>query len=68
MTMNMAVIDRITRMLLAGAVAVLYLADTISGAVAIMLGVIAVIFAVTSLVGFCPLYAPFKLSTSRDPR
>lgn len=66
--MNMAVIDRITRMLLAGAVAVLYLADTISGAVAIMLGVIAVIFAVTSLVGFCPLYAPFKLSTSRDPR
>ena len=64
----MGAIDRIVRLLLAGAVAVLYLAGTISGAVAIILGVIALIFVVSGLVGFCPLYVPLMLSTSREPR
>ena len=64
----MGAIDRIVRLLLAGAVAVLYLAGAVSGRVAIVLGVIAVIFVVSGLVGFCPLYVPFKLSTSREPR
>lgn len=68
MIRNMGAIDRIVRLLLAGAVAVLYLVGAVSGTVAIILGVIALIFVVSSLVGFCPLYVPFKLSTSREPR
>jgi len=28
-----------------------------------VLGIFAVVFLLTSFVGFCPLYAPFKLST-----
>ena len=66
MTKNMGTLDRIVRVLLAIAVAALYLTGVISGLVAIILGVIAVIFLVTSLIGFCPIYAPFKLSTRRQ--
>jgi hypothetical protein len=65
MTKNMGTIDRIVRLLLAGAVAVLYLTGVISGLVAIILGVIALIFVVTSFIGFCPIYIPLGLSTRK---
>ncbi|KPK08134.1 MAG: hypothetical protein AMJ56_12075 [Anaerolineae bacterium SG8_19] len=63
MTKNMGTIDRIIRFIFAVAVAVLYFTGVISGTLAIILGILAVVFLVTSIVGFCPLYAPFKLST-----
>lgn len=56
MKKNMHVIDRIVRVLLAITVGVLYLADMISGAAALILLVFAVIFIITSAIGFCPLY------------
>ena len=64
MTKNLGTIDRIVRFLFAAAVAVLYFTGVISGTLAIILGVLAAIFLVTSLIGFCPLYVPFKLSTA----
>jgi hypothetical protein len=67
MIKNMGTIDRSVRLLLAVAVGVLYLTGVISGVVAIILGAIAAIFVVTSIVGFCPLYVPLKLSTRRKP-
>ena len=63
MTKNMGTVDRIIRFIFAVAVAVLYFTGVISGTLAIILGILAVVFLVTSIVGFCPLYAPFKLST-----
>ena len=60
---NMGTIDRVVRLSLVAVVAVLYLTGAISGTVATILGVLAVVFAATSVVGFCPLYAPFGLST-----
>jgi uncharacterized membrane protein len=63
MAKNMGTIDRGIRLTLAAVVVVLYLTGVISGVWAIILGVLAVIFVVTGLVGFCPLYAPLKLST-----
>ena len=63
MKKNMGNFDRILRVLIAGAIAVLYFADVISGTLAIILGIFAVIFLLTSLMSFCPLYTPFKLST-----
>ena len=63
MTKNMGTIDRIIRFIFAVAVAVLYFTGVISGTLANILGILAVVFLVTSIVGFCPLYAPFKLST-----
>lgn len=65
MKKNMGVADRIVRTLLAVLVAVLYFTDQISGIAAIILGIFAVIFLLTSLASFCPLYAPFKLSTAK---
>ena len=63
MKKNMGTIDRIIRVVLALGVLGLYLAHQITGTVAIVLGVLAVIFVLTSIISFCPLYAPFKLST-----
>ena len=64
MKKNMGTVDRVIRILLAAAVLVLYLTHAISGPVAIILGVVAVVFALTSFVGVCPAYLPFKLSTA----
>ena len=63
MKKNMSNLDRILRVLVAAVIAVLYFTDQISGLAAIILGLFAVIFLLTSLVSFCPLYAPFKFST-----
>jgi hypothetical protein len=66
MIKNMGTVDRVVRVLLAVLVAVLYLTGNISGTAAIILGILALIFLLTSLVGFCPLYAPFKFSTKKE--
>jgi hypothetical protein len=63
MKKNMGAADRIIRTILAIVVAILYFTDQITGTAAIVLGIIAIVFLLTSLVGFCPLYVPFKLST-----
>jgi hypothetical protein len=65
MPKNMGSVDRIVRVVFALAVAVLYFTDVISGTVAIILGVLALVFLATSIIGFCPLYMPFKFSTNK---
>lgn len=57
--------DRIIRVVLAVVVAILYFTNLISGTAAIILGILAIVFLLTSAVGFCPLYAPFKFSTKK---
>ena len=66
MKQNMGTIDRVIRVILALLVLVLYLAGSISGTATIILGIFAVIFVLTSLVGFCPLYVPLKISTKKQ--
>ena len=56
-------LDRILRLVVAAVIAILYFTNTISGTVAVVLGVLAIIFALTSTISFCPLYLPFGLST-----
>ena len=63
MTKNMGTADRAIRTLIAAAIAVLYFTHVISGTVAILLGIVAVAFLVTSFIGWCPSYVPFGLST-----
>ena len=65
MKKNMGTVDRTVRVVLALVVLGLYLMGAISGTTALVLGVLAIIFVVTGLVGFCPLYVPFKFSTMR---
>ena len=47
----------------AALIAVLYATRTISGTLAIVLGIVALVFALTSLVSFCPLYKVLGIST-----
>jgi hypothetical protein len=63
MKKNMGTIDRIIRILLAIVVIILYMTGSITGIAAIILGILAFIFILTSLIGFCPLYAVLKIST-----
>jgi hypothetical protein len=67
MTKNMGTVDRVIRTLIAVAVSALYFAGKISGTLAIVLGIVAIAFLVTSLIGWCPSYVPFGLSTRKPP-
>jgi hypothetical protein len=60
---NMGSIDRALRVLAAVVIAILYFTNQITGTTAIILGIVAVVFVLTSVVAFCPLYLPLKLST-----
>jgi Inner membrane protein YgaP-like, transmembrane domain len=65
MKKNVGSADRVIRILFAVVVAILLFTNQISGIAAIVLGIFAVVFLVTGLVSFCPLYAAFKLSTAK---
>lgn len=67
MKKNMGTVDRVLRVIAAGIIAALYLTGTITGLVAIVLGVIAAVFMVTGLVGYCPAYVPLGVSTHKAP-
>ncbi len=57
--------DRVFRILVAIAIAILYLTDVISGTTALILMAVGLVFLLTSLVSFCPLYAPFGFRTCK---
>jgi DUF2892 family protein len=65
MKKNMGAADRVIRILVAIVIAALYLTSSISGVVAIVLGVVAVVFLATGATGFCPGYVPLGISTRR---
>ena len=65
MKKNMGTTDRIIRTILAIVVAVLYFTKQISGTAAIILGILAIIWLLTSLVSFYPAYWPLKISTRK---
>ena len=65
MKKNVGIADKVIRISAAVVIAVLYFAGSISGTLAIILLILAGILILTSFVGFCPLYAPFKFSTRK---
>lgn len=65
MEKNMGVADKAIRFVLAAIVGVLYYTNVINGTLAIVLGVLAVVFILTSFISFCPLYLPFGINTRR---
>lgn len=66
MTKNLGSVDRIIRILLAIIIGVLYATGDLSGTAALILGVLGVVFLLTSSVGFCPIYHALKLSTKKS--
>lgn len=63
MKKNMGNTDKIVRIIIAAIIAGLYFSGTISGTLGLVLLILAGVFVLTSLISFCPLYAPFGLST-----
>ena len=61
----MGSIDRILRVFLAAILVALYADGIIHGTLGMVLIALSAIFVLTSMIGFCPLYLPFKLSTIR---
>lgn len=65
MKKNMGTIDKVLRLIVAVAFLVLFFTKIIEGTLGIILVVLAVVFAVTSLIGVCPLYTPLGINTSK---
>lgn len=65
MTKNMGSANRIIRVIIAAIVGILYFTGTISGTLGIVLLVLAGVFVLTSVISFCPLYAPFGIKTCK---
>ena len=65
MKKNMGSADKTIRIIIALVLAILYFTNVISGTLGIVLMVLAVVFVLTSFISFCPLYAPFGISTCK---
>lgn len=63
MTKNMGNLDRAFRLMVVLIIGIAYLIGLLSGTIAIVLSAVAVAFLLPSLVGTCPAYLPFGLST-----
>jgi membrane-bound ClpP family serine protease len=63
MKKNIGTADRVIRVLIGVVFAVLFFTKVVTGTLGIILLVLGIVFLLTSVVSFCPLYFPFKLST-----
>lgn len=63
MKKNMGSTDRIIRLIIVVVLVALYFTETVTGTLGIVALVVAGIFALTSVVGFCPLYRIVGIST-----
>ena len=66
MKKNMGTIDKTIRIIIAIVIGVLYFTNVISGTIAMILGILAVVFIATSFISFCPLYLPFNINTCKN--
>ena len=65
MKKNMNIVDRVIRIALALIAAVLIAIGVITGPLAIVLAVVAVVFLITSFFAVCPIYTIMGISTKR---
>lgn len=63
MNKNLGKSDRVIRLVLAGIMAGLYFTGTFTGTIDMVLLVLSIVFAVTSFISFCPIYAILGLKT-----
>lgn len=65
MKKNMGAADRIIRVILAVVFLALFFTDTVTGTLGYVLALLGVVFLLTSLFSFCPLYLPLGLNTCK---
>lgn len=68
MKKNMGTTDKAIRVIIAIGIALLYYFNSIEGTLAYILMALAIIFLLTSFIGFCPLYKPFGINTCRTKK
>lgn len=65
MKANMHAADKAIRVVFALIVAVLYLSGNVTGTLAIVLSIIAIVLIATVFINFCPLYHLLGISTNK---
>lgn len=65
MKKNMGTFDRAIRIVIALVLLILIFSGQITGTLAYVLGIISVVFLVTSAIGWCPLYTIIGFSTKK---
>lgn len=65
MKKNMGLTDKVIRIIVVIVLLTLFFTKTISGTLGIIAIAVSVIFLITSLIGFCPLYTLFGISTCK---
>jgi len=68
MKANMGSADRIIRIILAIVLGILYFTNIITGTLGIILLVVGIVFLLTSLVSFCPLYPLLGMNTKGEKK
>jgi hypothetical protein len=67
MVRNESNTDRILRAIVGAALLIAWIAGWLSGALAVVLGIVGLVLVSTAIVGFCPLYRVFGVSTCPVP-
>jgi len=57
--------DRLIRLIIAAGIAGFIYFNILNGIVGLIFGILSVVLLITSVIGFCPLYAIFNLSTKK---
>lgn len=65
MKQNMGSADRLIRLAVTVVLGGLYFSGAVTGILGIIVLVLGIIMLITSMAGYCPLYAPFGISTCR---
>ena len=60
--------DKTLRIIAAIILGILYFTDTVTGVPGTIILIIGIIFLLTSFIGYCPLYSPFKISTIKKDK
>jgi hypothetical protein len=68
MKKNMGSTDKMIRIIIAIVISALYYLGIIPGTLGIVLLALALIFVLTSLISFCPLYLPFNINTCKKDK
>jgi len=64
MKSNVGSVDRIVRMILGIVLIIAYLGNFLTGTLGLVLLIVGLVLAVTSVFSFCPLYRIFRISTN----
>lgn len=65
MKANMGTLDKTIRIIIAIAIAALYITKTVEGTIGVILLTLGGVFLLTSILSFCPLYSIFGLNTCK---